>query len=154
MTTPKPSKHSSDPTVIEFLGAAFDDYLAARVLLLTRLPLQGAVLASTAIEKYLKAVLAFRRQKRRVHLHPDHWKELLPQPCGDEPIVAKLPSRIIDTKGPVDGVRPSSSAARRHAATREMRSTRKARRSRPRHSRETRLASISAAFSQLACLGV
>ena len=72
MTTPKPSKHSSDPTVIEFLGAAFDDYLAARVLLLTRLPLQGAVLASTAIEKYLKAVLAFRRQKRRVHLHPDH----------------------------------------------------------------------------------
>src|SRR5712691_6894583 len=51
-------------------------------------------------------------------------------------------------------VRPSASAARRHAATREMRSTRKARRSRPRHSRETRLASISAALSQLACLGV
>ena len=28
---------------------------------------------------------------------------LVPRPCGDEPIVAKLPSRIIDTKGPVDG---------------------------------------------------
>ena len=32
------------------------------------------------------------------------WRiELVPRPCGDEPIVAKLPSRIIDTKGPVDG---------------------------------------------------
>src|SRR5216683_735260 len=31
---------------------------------------------------------------------------LVPRPCGDEPIVAKLPSGIIDTKGPVDGAAP------------------------------------------------
>src|SRR5512140_2154218 len=41
-------------------------------------------------------------------------------------------------------VRPADSAARRQALTREMSSTRKAMRSRPRHSLKTRVASISA----------
>ena len=40
------------------------------------------------------------------------------------------------------------------ALTREIRSTRFEIRSRPRHSRDTRLASSSAASSQLACFGV
>jgi len=50
--------------------------------------------------------------------------------------------------------RCSSAAWHRHAATSEIRSTRDETRRRPRHSRETRLASSSAALSQLTCLGV
>ena len=51
-----------------FLGLAFRDYLAARVLLNADLLLQGAVLASTCIEKYFKAILAFHGGSRRGHL--------------------------------------------------------------------------------------
>src|SRR5438270_1208637 len=60
-------------SIAEFQGAAFDDYLAARILLLTRLPVQGAILACTAVEKYCKAVLAFRGNASRGHLKAAHW---------------------------------------------------------------------------------
>ena len=70
----KRSAPSADPRKIgEFQGAAFDDYLAARVLLLARLPVQGAILATTALEKYCKAVLAFRGNTSRGHLKTAHW---------------------------------------------------------------------------------
>jgi hypothetical protein len=59
-----------------FLGDAYNDYIAARVLLLTDLPQQGAILACTAIEKYLKAILAFRGNERHGHLQKAHWNAL------------------------------------------------------------------------------
>ncbi len=40
--------------VVSFLRAAINDYIAARVLLNSQLPLQGVVLASTAIESISK----------------------------------------------------------------------------------------------------
>ena len=54
--------------VSDFLTLGFRDYLAARVLLNTRLPLQGSALASTCVEKYFKAILAFHGNARRGHL--------------------------------------------------------------------------------------
>jgi hypothetical protein len=66
---------SADPAkMLQFLGAAFDDYLGARVLLRSDLLVQGAVLASTAIEKYCKTVLAFRGNESPGHLKPAHWR--------------------------------------------------------------------------------
>jgi hypothetical protein len=54
------------------LDIAYKDYLAARVLLNAHLLVQGAVLASTAIEKYFKAVLAFRGHQSHGHLKKAH----------------------------------------------------------------------------------
>jgi HEPN domain-containing protein len=51
-----------------FLSLAFGDYIAARVLLLTDCPFQGLIMASTSIEKYLKAVLATKGKISPVHL--------------------------------------------------------------------------------------
>jgi len=50
---------------------AYDDYIASRVLLNNKLALQGAIFASTAIEKYLKAilvVLGYDLNKIKFHL--------------------------------------------------------------------------------------
>ena len=58
--------------VAEFLNIAYRDYLAARILLNSHLPAQGAVLASTAIEKYFKAILAFNGNESRGHLKKAH----------------------------------------------------------------------------------
>jgi hypothetical protein len=44
------------------------DYLGSRCLLLNGLPMQGATLASTALEKYLKCVLATEGATANVHL--------------------------------------------------------------------------------------
>lgn len=57
---------------VQFLGIAYKDYLAARSLLNAGLLLQGAVLASTGIEKYFKAILAFRGNESRGHLSKRH----------------------------------------------------------------------------------
>jgi HEPN domain-containing protein len=92
--TNKKPKTVSDPErvkkVMDFLDAAFKDYIAARVLLLDDLLPQAAVLASTAIEKYLKALLAFRGNESHGHLKaaqfnalknfdPEFAKQLNPQ---------------------------------------------------------------------------
>lgn len=53
---------------LSFAQAAFTDYLAARVLLNEGLLLQGATLASTAVEKYLKLMLGARWLKTNKHL--------------------------------------------------------------------------------------
>jgi hypothetical protein len=53
------------------------NHLAARVLFNANLLLQGAVLASTAIEKYLRAILAFRRNESHGHLKKAHWNAAL-----------------------------------------------------------------------------
>jgi hypothetical protein len=73
---PKP-KTVSDPTrvrkVMAFLSDSVDDYVAARVLFLAHLPQQGAILASTAIEKACKAILAFNGMESHGHLKKSHW---------------------------------------------------------------------------------
>jgi hypothetical protein len=63
--------------VADFLEVAYKDYLAARVLFDADLLIQGAVLASTAIEKYLKAILAFRGNESHGHLKRAHWRAAL-----------------------------------------------------------------------------
>lgn len=60
----------------EFLDVAYKDYVAARVLLLADLLPQGAVLASTAIEKYIKAILAFRGNVSHGHLKAAQFNAL------------------------------------------------------------------------------
>jgi hypothetical protein len=57
---------------VDFLNIAYKDYLGARVLLNAGLLPQGAVLASTAVEKYFKAILAFRGNESRGHLSKKH----------------------------------------------------------------------------------
>lgn len=63
--------------IADFLDVAYIDYLAARVLFNADLLVQGAVLASTAIEKYLKAILAFRGNESHGHLKKAHWNAAL-----------------------------------------------------------------------------
>jgi hypothetical protein len=51
-----------------FNTLAYNDYIAARVLLNNGLEIQGATMASTAIEKYIKMILAFHGKTKKVHL--------------------------------------------------------------------------------------
>lgn len=59
----------------------YRDYIAARLLLNNHLIIQGLTLASTAVEKYLKAIIVFNlEEKERYHFHLDRFellKELL-----------------------------------------------------------------------------
>jgi hypothetical protein len=71
-----PAASAETPRIMAFLGAAFRDYIAARVLLINALSLQGAVQASTAIEKYLKTFLAFKGQASHGHLKHAHLNAL------------------------------------------------------------------------------
>lgn len=59
--------------VRSFLGDSLNDYLAARVLFLSGLPQQAAILSSTAIEKACKAILAFHGNESHGHLKKAHW---------------------------------------------------------------------------------
>lgn len=68
----KLSKSEFGAKVVKFLNIAYKDYLGARVLLNAGLLPQGAVLASTAIEKYFKAILAFRGNEAPGHLSRRH----------------------------------------------------------------------------------
>lgn len=72
----KQSKPENSIAVLEFVNAAFDDYMAARVLVRAKLLVQGAILASSAIEKYCKAVMAFKGHFSRGHLKKAHWNYL------------------------------------------------------------------------------
>lgn len=54
---------------ISFNILAYNDYIAARVLLNNGLELQGATMASTAIEKYIKVVLAYYGKSKRFHMN-------------------------------------------------------------------------------------
>jgi hypothetical protein len=62
--------------VVDFMNDGFHDYIAARVLLNAGLLQQGAVLASTAIEKYFKAVMATRGMESHGHLKTAHWNSV------------------------------------------------------------------------------
>ncbi|MGO4395290.1 hypothetical protein AB4Z46_28440 [Variovorax sp. M-6] len=59
-----------------FLNDAFGDYLAARILLNARMPHQGAMMASTALEKYFKTILVTRGQRIHGHLQTAHWNSV------------------------------------------------------------------------------
>jgi HEPN domain-containing protein len=67
-------KQENTRRVIRFLNDGFNDYAAARVLLLNGLLQQGAILASTAVEKYFKAMLATHGNESRGHLKKAQWK--------------------------------------------------------------------------------
>ena len=54
---------------LEFMHLGFRDYIGARTLLLAGLPVQGATLGSSAVEKYLKAFLAARGTPIHGHLN-------------------------------------------------------------------------------------
>lgn len=60
--------------VTRFQIDSTEDYIAARTLLLANLPLQGAILGSTALEKAFKMLLAFFNQEVHGHLKQAHWK--------------------------------------------------------------------------------
>lgn len=59
--------------ILQFISDSRQDYIAARTLFLAAQPKHAAILASTAIEKALKALLAFHGKSNRVHLGPAHW---------------------------------------------------------------------------------
>ena len=73
MVSPKQMGESEfGKATADFLNLAYSDCLAARVLLNADLPIQGAILASTAVEKYFKALLAFRGNESHGHLRKAH----------------------------------------------------------------------------------
>jgi hypothetical protein len=93
---PKP-RQERDPArtrkVISFLRDGFADYTAARVLFLKDLPSQGAILSSTAIEKCIKAMLAFRGNESHGHLKTAHWNYV----CNfDQTLAQLLDAQFID----------------------------------------------------------
>ncbi|MBL7741404.1 MAG: hypothetical protein JNK14_19450 [Chitinophagaceae bacterium] len=57
-----------------FLSLAYKDYLASRFLINNGFIIQGVVLASSAIEKYLKVILALHDIYKKIHL--DRLEEL------------------------------------------------------------------------------
>jgi hypothetical protein len=66
----KPLRDAQALRVSNWMILGFKDYIAARTLLTREhLELQGASLASTAIEKYFKAIVAFRGMNSGGHLN-------------------------------------------------------------------------------------
>jgi len=64
-------------TGYSFADLGYRDYIAARFLLNNHFILQGLTLASTAVEKYLKAVIAFNLQEKEwYHYHFDKFEKL------------------------------------------------------------------------------
>ena len=61
---------------LEFVSLGFKDYIGARSLLLQDLPLQGTTLASSAVEKYIKALLSLRGENAQGHLKKAHISSL------------------------------------------------------------------------------
>jgi len=62
--------------ILEFLQLGFIDYIGARTLFRSGLPLQGALLASTAVEKYFKALSAVAGKPLWGHLQEKHVKRI------------------------------------------------------------------------------
>lgn len=64
-------------TGFSLMELGYRDYIASRTLLNDHLIVQGLTLASTAIEKYLKAVIVFNLDGReRYHYHFDNFERL------------------------------------------------------------------------------
>lgn len=59
------------------LSTGYDDYIASRRLLWNDYHMQGLTLASSAVEKYLKAILAVNgKTKKEMGVHLDRWDKL------------------------------------------------------------------------------
>jgi hypothetical protein len=59
------------------IDLAYRDYIAARFLLNNEFVIQGLTLASTAIEKYLKAIIVYNSiEKKNYHYHFDNLEKL------------------------------------------------------------------------------
>lgn len=59
------------------IDLAYRDYIGARFLLNNQLVLQGLTLASTAVEKYLKAIIVFNlKETERYNYHFDRFEKL------------------------------------------------------------------------------
>ncbi|WP_202702740.1 HEPN domain-containing protein [Flavobacterium sp. UGB4466] len=59
------------------MDLGYRDYIAARFLLKNHFIVQGLTLASTAVEKYLKAVIVYNlQQKEKYHYHLDKFRLL------------------------------------------------------------------------------
>lgn len=59
------------------LSLGYKDYIASRVLLNNNYPMQGLTLASSAVEKYLKVILALHgKTKKEMGVHLDRWDKL------------------------------------------------------------------------------
>ena len=64
-----------DGSALVSLG--YRDYIAARVLLNNKLIIQGLTLASTAVEKYLKAIIVLTlKEKEWINYHFDRIEKL------------------------------------------------------------------------------
>lgn len=63
-------------TAMHFRKSAFMDYLAARVMMFEKMPLQALISAATSVEKYLKAVLAIFGKTTNTHLDSDDFYEI------------------------------------------------------------------------------
>lgn len=77
----KMSEQKLVEVVLQYLQLGFIDYIGARSLLRSALPLQGAILASTAVEKYFKALAAVGGTRMWGHLqkkHVNRIRELVP----------------------------------------------------------------------------
>lgn len=80
------------------LNLAYKDYIAARFLLNNRFVIQGITLASTAVEKYLKALIFFtskEKEKLKFHLNNfDKIKDILSK--NEYDITGKLDTVFLD----------------------------------------------------------
>ena len=65
--------------VTHFRLVGYQDYVAARLLLRNGLEIQGLILASTCMEKYLKEVLATAGKATATHLDSEGFVEILRQ---------------------------------------------------------------------------
>ena len=62
------SNHVPENVIYNFVKTGFQDYLSARLLINTGLFMPGITLASSAVEKYLKAILWNKTEVKKVHL--------------------------------------------------------------------------------------
>lgn len=85
-------KCSISSTLIDL---AYRDYIGARFLLNNQLVLQGLTLASTAVEKYLKAIIIFNLEiTERYNYHFDRFEKL-------KELLAKSKCKLIEDFDPV-----------------------------------------------------
>ena len=79
------------------IRTAYNDYIASRVLLNKNYTLQGVILASTAVEKYLKALILTHSGKIKP-VHFDKFDEIKKavEEIGYEVIINKMDPRFIE----------------------------------------------------------
>ncbi|MDB5200245.1 MAG: hypothetical protein JWO92_2208 [Chitinophagaceae bacterium] len=88
----------NDTHAYSLIQLGFNDYIAARHLINNKFILQGVTLASTAVEKYLKAILASKGRNKRVHLDKiDKLKTILSECYTD--FTNRIDERFLEILG-------------------------------------------------------